>query len=63
MKKLMIFGVMISLSACSAAPIQGLCYKNKMYYPNDSKICGDIKIVDTKNGGVNVEGDSVPIHN
>ena len=54
MKQLIVISfALTALAACSAAPVQGLCYKNKMYYPNDSKICGDIKLIKVKKGGVN----------
>lgn len=56
MRTLIMIPAILLLAACSAAPVQGLCYKNKMYYPNDSKICGDIKLVTVRGEGVNTDG-------
>lgn len=51
MKTIMLMAGILALSACSAAPVKDLCYKNKVQNPNDSKLCGDIIII--KDGGVN----------
>lgn len=51
-----LLSLLILTTACSAIDTgKEYCYKNKMYYPNDSKLCGDIKpLVTVRDGGVNL---------
>lgn len=61
LKAILILLAAVFLVGCTATA-EKFCYKNKMYYPNDSKICGDIKLVTVKGNGVNLTGNYVEIN-